>query len=260
MTAVATILAVALELTAWRIVTVAGVILLNQLSVGWSNDWLDAERDRAVGRRDKPVARGDISAETVRNAALVALVVSVLLAFLLGPAAGLAHAVFVGSAWAYNLRLKNTAASVLPYVVSFGILPAVVGLGAERPSIVAWWALVTGALLGIAAHFANVLPDLDDDSRTGIRGLPHRLGRTASGLMAFGALALGSLAASLGSGVPYSPIAIAGLVAGLAIAAIGGCLAVLRPPGRLLFQLIMLSALIIVTMLAVSGQRLLAEY
>src|SRR5450759_4462219 len=38
------------------LVTVA--VFTGQLSIGWSNDYLDAERDRAVLRSDKPVATG----------------------------------------------------------------------------------------------------------------------------------------------------------------------------------------------------------
>ena len=42
------------------------------------------------------------------------------------------------------------------------------------------WITAAGALLGAGAHFANVLPDLEDDARTGVRGLPHRIGRVGS--------------------------------------------------------------------------------
>ena len=41
-----------------------------------------------------------------------------------------------------------------------------------------------GALLGVGAHLVNVLPDLEDDRSTGVRGLPHRLGRTGAGVLA----------------------------------------------------------------------------
>jgi len=40
-------------------VTIA--VLLGQLSIGWQNDWTDAERDRAAGRADKPISAGEIS-------------------------------------------------------------------------------------------------------------------------------------------------------------------------------------------------------
>ena len=40
----------------------------------------------------------------------------------------------------------------------------------------AWWAVLAAALLGVGAHLANVLPDIDGDLATGVRGLPQRLG------------------------------------------------------------------------------------
>src|SRR3954453_2023046 len=198
-TAVALTLAISVGLEPWRVAVVTLAFAANHLSIGWSNDWIDAERDRISGRRDKPVARGDIEPGTVRTAAVAALALSVLLAFTLGPAAGAAHLVFVLSAWAYNAGLKSTALSVVPYIVSFGLLPAVVTLAAPEPRFAVWWAVLAGALLGVAAHFTNVLPDLEDDSRTGVRGLPHRLGLRAAGTVAFGALALGALVVAVGS-------------------------------------------------------------
>ena len=66
--------------------------------------------------------------------------------------------------------------SVLPYIVSFGLLPLIVTLALPTPTTAALWAMGMGALLGVAAHFTNVVPDLDDDRRTGVRGLPHLLG------------------------------------------------------------------------------------
>ena len=49
-TALATGLAVGMGSTPRTSLLVVGAVLTGQLSVGWSNDWLDAVRDRAVGR------------------------------------------------------------------------------------------------------------------------------------------------------------------------------------------------------------------
>ncbi|BDZ46593.1 UbiA family prenyltransferase [Naasia aerilata] len=252
-TAVAFTLAIATGLEPWRVGVVTLAFAANQLSIGWSNDWIDADRDRASGRRDKPVARGDVGIPTVRAAAVVAAVVAVLLGFLLGPAAGLVHLVFVASAWAYNAGLKSTILSVLPYVVSFGLLPAVVTLAAPEPRFATWWALLAGALLGVAAHFTNVLPDLDDDSKTGVRGLPHRLGLRGAGISAFGALALGAVVVAVGTGGPF---AVVGCVLVLLVA-VAGCALVLRGRiSRRLFVLVLVAALVLVAMLAAGGASL----
>ena len=61
-TAMVTALTVALAIGTGRSgvgVCLAGAaVLAGQLSVGWHNDWLDAARDTAAGRADKPVAAG----------------------------------------------------------------------------------------------------------------------------------------------------------------------------------------------------------
>src|SRR4051794_22058890 len=56
---------------------VAAALVSGQLSIGWSNDWIDADRDRTAARQDKPAARGELSPTTVRTAALVAAVACV---------------------------------------------------------------------------------------------------------------------------------------------------------------------------------------
>ena len=173
---------------------VAAAFLSGQLSVGWSNDWMDAARDRAVARPDKPVARGDLMESSVRTAALLALAACVPLSMLMGVAAGAAHLVAVASAWQYNATLKATALSWAPYAVSFGLVPSIVVLGLPGHPLAPWWASLAGSLLGVGAHFANVLPDLEDDAATGVRGLPHRLGRRGSTLAAGAALVLATVA------------------------------------------------------------------
>lgn len=258
-TVLAIVLGVALELSALRLTLLGLVIITNQASIGWSNDWLDAERDRIVGRQDKPVALGLVRVRTVRAWAIGAAVVSVAVSVLLGPWAAIANIVFTASAWSYNFGLKSTPLSVVPYLVSFGLLPQIVSLSRQDAAQAAWWAIGMGALLGAAAHFANVLPDLDDDRRTGIRGLPHRLGRTASGLLVCVCLVAASVLAVVGpddDGVRW--VAWVGLAATTGVALACAVLLVTRTPTRLLFRLIILAALVNVALLAVSGDSLLA--
>ncbi|MFD3534177.1 UbiA family prenyltransferase [Streptomyces sp. NPDC058664] len=158
---------------------VFGAVLAGQLSVGWCNDAADARRDTVCGRRDKPVATGELPSRTVAVAAGAALGLCVPLSLSSGVAAGAVHLGGVAAGWAYNLGLKRTVLSPLPYAVGFGSLPAFVTLGPPSPSWPAWWAVTAGALLGVGAHVVNVLPDIEDDLATGVDGLPQRLGRTA---------------------------------------------------------------------------------
>ena len=250
-TVVTAVLALGAGLDAGRLALVTAAVFFNQVSVGLSNDWIDARRDAAVGRRDKPIARGWISVPAVRTASLVTLVLAVLLTLPLGWAATIAHVVFIVSAWGYNLWFKRSALSVLPFVVSFGILPAIVTLADVPPRFAPWWMLAAGALLGVAAHFANVLPDLADDAATGVAGLPHRMGRRASGLTIAVGLAVASVLVVFGAGHPGA-VQWVGLVVTLALAGVTGVLAVTRPPTRLLFQLIMAAAIVNVVLLALA--------
>jgi 4-hydroxybenzoate polyprenyltransferase len=251
-TVVTAILAVGVGVPPLSAVLVTAAVFVGQVSVGLSNDWIDAERDAAVGRRDKPVARGWIGVGTVRAVSLGTALLAVLLTVPVGWEVTTAHLVFIASAWSYNAWLKRTALSVLPFIVSFGLLPAIVTLAARPPAFAAPAALAAGALLGIAAHFSNVLPDLADDRATGIAGLPHRMGRKASGVVIGAALAAASvLVFALAGGA--GALAIAGLVATLALAVACTVLAVTRPPTRLLFQLIMAAALLEVVLLAAAS-------
>jgi 4-hydroxybenzoate polyprenyltransferase len=95
---------------------------------------------------------------------------------------------------------------VAPYVVSFGLVPVVVATalpGAPRPQL----ALVgAGAACGLAAHFANTLPDVAADAVTGVRGLPQRIGPAASTVIA--ALAIAAAAALLVIATDAAPLAL----------------------------------------------------
>lgn len=254
---VAVVLGAGLGLDPAHLVILGAAFLLNQASVGLSNDWIDADRDRAVGRTDKPVALGLISVAIVRTTAVVAAILAVLVTLPLGIGATIAHAIFIGSAWAYNAGLKNTPISVLPYIVSFGLLPMVVALSRPEPAFAAPWALGLGALLGVAAHFANVLPDLEDDARTGVAGLPHRIGRRASGVVIAASLAAAAVLSFVGPRGATTAVQWIGLIVTLLLA--GAILIVLRrPPTRLLFQLIIAAAIVNVVLLSFSGGRLLA--
>jgi 4-hydroxybenzoate polyprenyltransferase len=154
---------------------VAAAILTGHLSIGWSNDAIDATRDTSVDRKDKPIVLGLVSRRTVGLGAVVMLIACVPLSLASGLLAGLTHLVAVAAAWAYNLRLKSTRISWVPYAVAFGLLPSFVTLG-TTDSWAPWWASAAGALLGVGAHLANVVPDLADDLATGVRGWPQRLG------------------------------------------------------------------------------------
>ncbi|MBA2445973.1 MAG: UbiA family prenyltransferase [Nocardioidaceae bacterium] len=193
-TAMATALVIAADNSPRVCVIAAVAVFAGQLTIGWSNDLVDVERDVVAGRSDKPLATGQLSRQVVTRALASALVVTLIASLLLGWRAAAAQLTVVASGLTYNLGVKSTMWSVVPYAIAFGTLPAVATLALPEPVWPAWWATISGALIGVAAHFGNVLPDLAEDRQTGVRGLPHRLGSTFS---AVAATALSSGAAGL---------------------------------------------------------------
>lgn len=251
-TAVATLLAVAAGAGPGRTALVGLAVLAGQASIGWSNDWLDAGRDAAVARADKPTVQGLVTPARLRAAALTAVVVAVVLSLALGPAPGVLLLGVVAGGWAYNAGLKRTAASMVPYLVAFGLLPAGVVAAAPGTPVAPWWLVAAGALLGGAAHLANVAPDLEDDAATGVRGMPHRLGATVSALVAAALLGAASLVLVLG---PTGPPSVLGWVA-LAVAVPALVVAALAGTARFraaAFPAVMLLTVLDVVLLLVGG-------
>lgn len=257
-TAVAALLAVGVGHPPAMVASITATVAASQLAVGWSNDALDARRDAAAGRSDKPVAARAISRRTVVVAAVVAAGATVLLALVHPAPAAVAALLGLASASAYNWPLKSTSASALPYAASFAALPAFVVLaGPGEPPV---WLLLAGALLGVGAHFANVLPDLAADAASGVRGLPQRLGATGSRLAATATLLAATAVLVVGPpGPPAWPALVAAAAAAVALptgwyAGTVAGRAGRRPTG--LFRAVMLVAVIDVGLLLAAGPSL----
>lgn len=198
-TVVAAAYAVSDGLAPGRVVLAAFAVLAGQLSIGWSNDIIDAGRDRTVGRRDKPLATGELGLVTIEVACATALAATVALSLLCGLVAGLVHLGCVAVAWSYNLGMKATVLSWVPYALAFGGLPVFVTLARPGAELPPWWIPVAGALLGFGAHLVNVLPDLADDEATGVRGLPHRIGPRWTPVLATAVLAVATVVIAAGT-------------------------------------------------------------
>ncbi len=230
-------------------------VFVGQLSVGWSNDWLDAPRDRVAGRADKPVAFGEIPASTVAVAAVAALVVAVALSLLLGPRAAFAAVTLVAAGWVYNAGLKSTVLSWLPYAVGFAALPVAATMARPGHPWPAWWAVSAGAVLGSAAHAANVLPDLRADAETGVDGVWHRLGARTTAVAGPVLLLAASVLVLFGSGraAGWKWLALA-VIAVVAVVGVGTGLR--KPDGRVLFAATIVLAGVDLLLFAVSGAAL----
>lgn len=245
MTTLTALLAVDAVAPLGRAVLVTAAVFAGQLSIGWSNDLIDSGRDRLVERTDKPLATGALPAHTVRLAVAAALLACVVLSLLCGWRSGLTHLLLgVGGGWAYNLRLKRTTWSWLPYAIAFGTLPAVVWLALQPARLPPWWLMAGGALLGVGAHLVNAIPDLDDDVATGVRGLPHRLGRRRSQVLATVVLLAASTVVVLGPGSRPAAWSWIGLAVTAGLAGVG-----LRRSGAVAFRATVAIAAVDVVML-----------
>ena len=257
-TAISAGLAALAGLSPARAALLVAAVFAGQLSIGWSNDAIDAARDRVSERADKPVASGAVSPRLVAVAAGVALVVAIVLSLALGLLPGLASLTVVACGWLYNLGLKGTVFSFVPYAIAFGTLPAIATLALPQPVWPAPWAVLAGALFGVSAHLANVLPDLDDDLQTGVRGLPHRLGRQATAVacpVLLGAAALVILFGTAAAGGP-EPWRWPAAVLLLGVCSVGVVIAVRRPTSRALFLIVIVVALSSIVLFGFGGQSL----
>lgn len=232
-----------------KLVPVGLGVLFQQFSVGLSNDWLDYERDKTVGRNDKPTVRFEVSAKLVRNASVISAVIALVAAASLSWEVLLTMFAMLVVGWSYNLGLKSNALSALPYAVGFGILPVFVTLSLSTPQLPLWWVILAAGLLGVAAHFANALPDLLDDRETGVRALPHILGQRASALAISGAAAIASLLVVTQSTSLNLAVAWVGLSLTMGLVITASVLALRPQPPRVIFHLLIAAAFVNVALL-----------
>ncbi len=196
------------------VLSVAG----SQVVTGATNDLADRERD-ADTRPEKPIASGALSVNGALWVASIGLGVQLAASLRLGALPLVLGVSATASALAYNLALSRTPASVVPYLVSFGILPLWIAAGVGVPLDRVVPAALLVAPFAAAAHLANAARDWETDAQEGSRSLAQLLGRDLSHRVALG-LALGvgaviGLALMLGGRTPPAVIAfgLLGLVA-----------------------------------------------
>jgi len=205
-----------------------------QAAIGALNDVVDAPRDagRKVG---KPIPARLVSVPAALTVAGVAAAGGVALSALSGPpTAGLAVVILAIGA-AYDLRLKGTPWSWLPFAAGIPLLPVYGWLGAtgSLPSSLIVL-LPAGFIAGAALAIANALPDIERDRAAGATSIAAHLGRAVAWRVHLGlhatvvALAAGTLLAA--GRVPLL-VAAAAAVAALAILA-GALLARSADRGR----------------------------
>jgi 4-hydroxybenzoate polyprenyltransferase len=169
-------------------------VFTGQLVVGWSNDLYDFDDDLKHQRSKKPLVSGLITKQYLIKW-LRFMVPFSFVANLLGPLGikgGSVYMLGIACGVAYNFYFKFSILSPLPYAIAFAALPSSVAISKEiNPPT---WMLLGGALFGMAAHFINVIKDMDQDQASGIKGLPQQLGKFKSIAAAAVLIALGILA------------------------------------------------------------------
>ena len=166
-------------------------VFTGQLVVGWSNDLYDYKDDLMHNRQNKPLVAGVISQSYLKRW-LAFMVPFSFVANLLGPLGfkgGLVYMFGISMGVAYNFYFKFNLFSWLPYALAFAALPSCIAISKEVTPPV--WMWLGGALLGSAAHFINVIKDMDQDRASGIGGAPQRIGKRASIVVAAVLIALG---------------------------------------------------------------------
>ena len=173
-----------------------------QVAIGALNDLRDAPLD--TGRKPgKPIPAGAV--RPAAAAAIVAggLAVGLLLSAMSGPSTLLVALAGAGIGFAYDLWLKGTPWSWLPFAAGIPLLPLFAWLGGTGSLPDALLALVPPAIAaGAALAIGNALVDVERDRAAGVRSVATALGPTmawASQAILFG-FALAVLAATVPGG------------------------------------------------------------
>jgi 4-hydroxybenzoate polyprenyltransferase len=159
-------------------------IFFGQCFVGWSNDLLDFQSDRDARRTDKPLVSGELHPQILKALIPLSLLLAILVSLLspLHVRGTLLHFGGLMSATLYNVWLKRTLLSFVPYLVSFALLSIAIYVAAGKSPPI--WLIAAFAIVSVSFHFFNVLKDMEEDRRQGLMGLPQRVGRRPSQIIA----------------------------------------------------------------------------
>lgn len=189
-------LASAPRLEVGRLAVLTLAMASSQASIGWSNDYVDRHKD-AVHQWVKPVARGMIDAGVLLPLALAAAILALALAAALGPLPLALMVAGTGCGFTYNLGLKDTAGSWVPYILAFALLPLYAWEAVDADPGHFLGLYLFGPPLVLAIHLGQSAPDIASDRIAGAGGLAASLGRRRTVQAIAACLTLGSLAATL---------------------------------------------------------------
>lgn len=208
----------------WPLI-LAGLALSGPLVCGTSqavNDWFDRHVD-AINEPNRPIPSGRIPGRWGLWIAILWTVLSLAVAFALGPVVFWAAVFGMAAAWAYSappFRLKangwwGNAAVGLCYEG----LPWFTGAAVLLAAVPGWQVILVAALYSAGAHGIMTLNDfksITGDTQMGVRSLPVQLGvrgaaRTACAVMALPQLVVITLLLMWGR--PFHALAVLALLA-----------------------------------------------
>lgn len=163
--------------TGGRAVLLGMAMLAIQFSIGAFNDLLDAPAD-AIAGRSKPLPDGRVTPRVALAVALASGPTGLALAALAGPAASLIALAGYTIGLVYDLRLKASPWSWLPYATGIPLLPVFAWVGATGSLPTPILALAAlGVLAGTALAIANSLADAERDAASRTATVATALGR-----------------------------------------------------------------------------------
>lgn len=152
-----------------------GAMLCGQAAIGAHNEWRDREYD-VLHQPGKPIPAGLVDLRYVRLVIAGGLVLSVGAGAALGawPLALLMAG--TASGFVYNLWLKRTPFSGIPYLIALPLLPiwAWLVMDGFEPRLL--WLYPLGGGYVLAIHLAQSFSDVEGDRASGARGLAVVLG------------------------------------------------------------------------------------
>ncbi len=160
----------------WRLLLPLVVAMLGgRLAIGALDEPVDLPLD-SVAKPWKPLPSGMVTIAGARTMVAVGLVMMTVFGLLIGVQAFTLLAVGTGLGLTYDLWLKRTPWSWLPYVLALPLLPIWVFTALGRPDPRLLFLYPLGALATVGVHFAQALPDTSRDRAAGLRTVTSLLG------------------------------------------------------------------------------------
>lgn len=193
-----------------------------QVAIGTVNDLVDAPAD-AIAKPAKPIPAGLVAAGAARLVAGIAAAVAVALSIPSGWGTVALGLVCLAVGLTYDLALKGTAWSWLPFAVGIPLLPVFAWYGAAGTLPAPFAVLIpTAVAAGAALAIGNAIVDLERDEATGVTSIATALGAVRAWraqVVLLGAVGLAAFVSAAVLAATPGQLAIVGVAAVVPVAA-----------------------------------------